>query len=235
MNSSSEIVTIDNFGTQSIGVTLGCSKPVLGTSVTNATCGNGTIDLSVSGGTPGYTYAWSNGPTTQDISGLTAGTYTVTVTDNNGCTKTTTATVGTANPTPECTISDAMGVVCPNSSGNKYSATAGMDTYLWSVDGTAITCPVGIPDFCSCTDPSGYTPVTIKVTAPPFQNWTVVAVIGLYGPVNPYPPVAVGTTLNYIGGNMYTLDAARDNTKGYFVRVSNGFTEKDIQVGNPSW
>ena len=63
---------------------------------TNASCtglADGSIDLTVSGGTPGYTYLWSNGLTTQDPSGLVAGTYTVTVTDANDCTKTTSAIV----------------------------------------------------------------------------------------------------------------------------------------------
>ena len=52
--------------------------------VANASCGlpNGTIDLSVSGGNPPYTYEWSNGPTTQDITAV-AGSYTVTIRDNS--------------------------------------------------------------------------------------------------------------------------------------------------------
>lgn len=55
---------------------------------TNAGCfgdASGMIDINVSGGTPGYNYTWSNGQSSEDITGLAAGTYVVTVTDNNNC------------------------------------------------------------------------------------------------------------------------------------------------------
>jgi large repetitive protein len=60
----------------------------------------GAIDLSVSGGTAPYKYKWSGNQTTQDLSGLTAGNYTVTVTDARGCSAVKAFTVITQDNTP---------------------------------------------------------------------------------------------------------------------------------------
>jgi PKD repeat protein len=61
----------------------------IGHSVIGVKCkggNNGSVDLTVSGGTANYTFKWSNNSTTEDLSNLTAGTYSVIVTDKNGCT-----------------------------------------------------------------------------------------------------------------------------------------------------
>ncbi|MEZ4916051.1 MAG: GLUG motif-containing protein [Chitinophagales bacterium] len=63
----------------------------LSTTITPITCngGNdGAIDLTVAGTSNPYSYAWSNSTNTEDIAGLSAGTYTVTVTDANNCSAT---------------------------------------------------------------------------------------------------------------------------------------------------
>jgi hypothetical protein len=66
--------------------------------------GDGSINLSVSGGVTPYTYAWSNSATTQDISNLPGGSYTVTVTDNNNCAAIRTYVVTTNSCTNQVTV-----------------------------------------------------------------------------------------------------------------------------------
>ena len=58
----------------------------------------GAININVSGGNTPYSYLWSNGATTKNLSGVIGGQYTVTVTDTGKCIKTLTATLLTLPP-----------------------------------------------------------------------------------------------------------------------------------------
>ncbi|HXH19687.1 MAG TPA: SdrD B-like domain-containing protein, partial [Chitinophagales bacterium] len=65
-------------------------------SVTNPCDGDGSINLAVSGGVPPYTYEWSTGESSEDLSDLCSGSFSVTVTDSLGCTAAASFNVGTA-------------------------------------------------------------------------------------------------------------------------------------------
>jgi hypothetical protein len=66
----------------------------VGITATNPNANNvGDVNISVGGGTTPYAYLWSNGATTQDITGVQPGNYTVTVTDGNGCTDVASASI----------------------------------------------------------------------------------------------------------------------------------------------
>jgi hypothetical protein len=103
---------------------------------------SGSIDLTVRNATAPIRYAWSNGATTEDLTNVAAGTYTVNVTDANGCTATGTYTVG-ANPlpTPTITVTPSSTVYTGGSPTTLYlgygpqsatlAATGGV-SYSWS-------------------------------------------------------------------------------------------------------
>lgn len=122
---------------------------------------DGTLTAMPSGGTPGYTYAWSSGETTQTISNVPAGTYTVTVTDANMCEATAMAVV---EETPDLVLEiDGTEVVCgaENEGNASVSASGGTPpyTYIWStgeteesVDGLGEgTFEVTVTDALGCT------------------------------------------------------------------------------------
>ena len=109
--------------------------------VTDEVCtnGEGAIDMSVSIGEMPYTYSWSNGETTEDISGLSAGVYSMTVTDANGCSETHSVTVANDPGTLEIasvltdeSCGDGMGVINLTTSGGTTPYT-----YSWSNGETA--------------------------------------------------------------------------------------------------
>ncbi len=79
---------------------------------------NGTATANPSGGTAPYTYAWSNGGTTATIGDLVPGTYTVTVTDANGCTAVQTISVNNIN----CTLAATLSVVQVSCNGGSNGA-----------------------------------------------------------------------------------------------------------------
>lgn len=92
------LTVTDNTGTMAqdsitISEPIVLSTSLLVSNVTTTGGADGSVDLTVNGGTAPYNYLWSNGATTEDISGLTAGSYTITLTDANGCTTSNLATL----------------------------------------------------------------------------------------------------------------------------------------------
>lgn len=107
-------------------------------SVNDANCNanNGNIDLTVQYGYPPYSFAWSDGPTTEDRNSLNIGTYTVTVTDNIACTVSMTGTVNQAN-TPMNINHTQTNVACFGGNTGSINITSvvgapGPFSYAWS-------------------------------------------------------------------------------------------------------
>ncbi|HBS85221.1 MAG: hypothetical protein A2W91_04650 [Bacteroidetes bacterium GWF2_38_335] len=133
-------VTDDNFCT--ITGNIDVTEPAtalssLVSSATNVSCfggNNGAATVSASGGTPGYTYLWSNSAVTPSVSGLIAGVYSVNVTDLNGCTSTASVTI-TEPAILASTISGTNLLCNGDGSGTATISVSGGTTpysYLWS-------------------------------------------------------------------------------------------------------
>ncbi|MCO5261327.1 MAG: choice-of-anchor L domain-containing protein [Lentimicrobium sp.] len=101
------------------------AEPLAVTSVVNnnscTTVADGSIDITVTGGSAPYAYSWTgpNGYTagTEDLSNIVAGTYTVVVTDSDGCTFTGNYTVGTVPDTTPPTASNPADIVLSGCNG----------------------------------------------------------------------------------------------------------------------
>ncbi|HSU27204.1 MAG TPA: T9SS type B sorting domain-containing protein, partial [Chitinophagaceae bacterium] len=139
---------------------------------------NGSIDLSVTGGTAPYTYLWSNTATTQDLTGLIAGTYSVTVTDAVGCTTSVTVTI--TQPALLVASETHSNVICHGGSTGSIDLTpsggVGPYTYLWSNAATTqdLTGLIAGTYSVTVTDANGCTAtVSVTITEPALINLTI--------------------------------------------------------------
>lgn len=111
---------------------------ILDANITHATdCDDtmsGAIDLLVAGGTPPYTYSWSNGVTAEDLLNITSGNYFVEVTDANGCSNS--ATYSITRPDPiTLTVSNDINFNCDThfvSQVNVAHAEGGVPPFQYS-------------------------------------------------------------------------------------------------------
>ena len=125
---------------------------------TSALPSSGSLDMTTTGGVAPYTYLWSNGETTEDIGGLMAGTYIVTVTDANGCIAQATITLvlkcvvsATNTVVQNATCSTNNGIVTVNASGGTgYSYQWLTSPVQTTATGTGLS--YGFNSYCIVTD-----------------------------------------------------------------------------------
>jgi gliding motility-associated-like protein len=187
------IVTTDANGcTISNTATIGSAAPIqLNANATsnfagfNVSCfgsSNGTATVAAAGGIAPYSFAWSNGQTTQQASGLSAGTQNVTVTDANGCSSTASVTI--TQPTQiNLSIVSSTNPTCGGGAGTgtvTVAANGGVGVYVYSVNNgpfqsgtsfnflTATTHTLVAQDGNGCRDTT-----TITLTAPDTLEVTV--------------------------------------------------------------
>jgi len=217
-----------------------------------ATCGqnNGSVAVtSVSGGSPAYTYSWSPiGSSAQTVNGLGAGSFTVTVTDKNGCTQTSAETITATGSTISVTPSVIQNV-CGSNPGEAQagfpSGGTGPYSYSWSngLTGnnstaffdnnlTAATYTLYITDASGCTGTGTVTiagPVattTSSVAATCTTGGTATAVGS--GGVGPY-------TYSWNPGSQPTATATGLTGGTYTVYVSDSYdcvTTQAVTVGS---
>ena len=176
----------------------------------------GSIDLTVSGGTTPYTYNWSNGPTTQDLSNLPAGTYTVTVSDNNDCEQIVSVTL--TDP-PLLTVSGAgTDPLCFGTNTGSINLAVGGGTpgysYQWSPSGSG-------------PNPSGLGVGTYSVTVTDIKGCTATTSVTLGQPTQ-LTASATGSNPLCNGGNTGSINlTAGGGTTPYTFNWSNGNNTED--------
>jgi gliding motility-associated-like protein len=201
---------------------------------------------SISGGTPAYSYAWSNGASTDSIGGLVIGTYWITVTDTNGCTIYPPDTVTIGEPTQLTTSVSSTSSMC---AGTVANGTAGVVasggtmpySYLWSTGATTanISLLVAGTYIVIVTDDNGcvaYDTIVVQQGPQPILS-VVVQNVSCFGANDGMiTPSATGGTTPYQfsinGGNTWQNAGVQYGPSGqasYFVTVrdSNGCVESD--------
>ncbi|MBI3500470.1 MAG: PKD domain-containing protein [Bacteroidetes bacterium] len=226
-------VVADNGGCTSNGaVTISVSAPPTVTaSQNNVSCfggSNGTATVSVSGGTPAYTYSWSNGQTTSSATGLIAGNYSVTTTDAAGCTKTSTVAI-TQPAAPLSSSASQNNVSCfGGSNGSTTVSVSGGTTaytYLWSNGQTT-------------SSATGLIAGNYSVTVTDSKGCTTTSTFSITQPVAPLSSSASQTNVSCNGGSNATATAtASGGTTAYTYSWSNGQTTSsatNLSAGNYS-
>ncbi len=143
---------------------------------TNVTCfggSNGVINLTVTGGLAPYLFSWAHGPVTEDVGGLTAGNYSVTIVDQNGCTLPFAAditesadfvpTISAGGPTTFC---QGGSVVLTATSGASYLWSNGATTQSITVSTTG-NYSVTVTTAEGCSGTSAATPVLVNPNPTP--------------------------------------------------------------------
>jgi len=196
-------------------------------SSTPSTCGspNGTASVSASGGTGGYTYAWlPSGGSGSTESNLTGGTYTVTVSDANGCTQQGTVAVIGAT-TPSVSITASTNILCNGNTTGDATASAsggsGPYTYAWTPSGgsAATESNLGAGTYTiTITDGNGCTATdTVTLTEPPVLTSSIAGtdVLCFSGTTGS----ATITPAGGAGGNLFAWSPSGGN-----AAVANGLT-----------
>ena len=194
------------------------------TSTTDVSCqGNdGKATVAPTGGTGPYTYLWNSGSTNANGTGLTLGTFTVTVTDAHGCTKVVNGNLGSIAAVTATGGSNPT--ICIGQSA-PLSITAGGGkspyTYLWSNSTTATTATV------SPTTTTSYT-----VTVTDANNCTATYTYSVS--VNPPLSTTTSGTSTVCSGDPVTLGVSASGGNGnYSYQWSNGATTSSTSV-NPT-
>ncbi len=198
--------------TASVTLTQPTAALSLSTSVTHIVCGagSGAINLTASGGTSPYTFNWGGGVTTEDRSGLTAGTYTVTATDNKGCTATTSATV---TSTSGASLSTSVtNIPCFGQTGaiNLTVTGVGPFTYAWG-------------DGATTEDRTGLSSGTYSVTVTSSEGCSATTTASVTGPSAPLSLSASMTNVSCNGGSNGSIDlTVTGGTMNYTYAWSDG-------------